>query len=150
VPASDYNQQLALYRAGQVDALWQFMAIPSPSIEAAQASRPLRALPLAAALCEQLADLGWAATELPAGAYGLDDRPTPTVVMDTSLGFHAAVDPNVVAAIVGAICDHPAAVRTIHPAAAEFDPSRACLNPGGPLHPGAQRYYDSNRFLGTT
>ena len=30
IRASNYDQQLALYRSGQVDALWQSMGIPSP------------------------------------------------------------------------------------------------------------------------
>jgi len=45
VPARSYDEQLALYSARAVNALWQFMAIPSPSIEAAHKLRPLRPLP---------------------------------------------------------------------------------------------------------
>lgn len=32
---------------------------------------------------------GWTAAAMPAGAYGADDQAVPTVVMTTSLGFHA-------------------------------------------------------------
>ena len=141
VPAANYDEQLALYRAGEVDALWQFMAIPSPSIRQAHASRPLRALPLPEDLIARLAALGWERAALPAGAYGMVTRPVATVSMGTSLGFHAAVSDDTVHAVVGAICDHPARVRAIHPAAEHFDPARAHASHGGPLHPGAARYY---------
>jgi hypothetical protein len=40
VPAANYHEQLALYEAGTVDVLWQFMGIPSPAIQAAHAQAP--------------------------------------------------------------------------------------------------------------
>jgi TRAP transporter TAXI family solute receptor len=141
VLADNYHQQLALYRDGRVDALWQFMGIPSPSIQEAHAARPVKPLPLPEELIARLTALGWSAAELPTGAYGAVDAPVPTVSMGTSLGFHASVPAEVVFAITSAICDHPDRVRAIHPAAAAFDPARAHLDPGGPLHEGAARYF---------
>ena len=143
VPADNYHRQLALYRDGKVDALWQFMGIPSPSIQEGHAARPLRPLPLPPDLIARLTALGWAAAELPAGAYGAVTAPVPTVSMGTSLGFHASVPAKVVFAITEVICDHPQRVRAIHPAAAAFDPARAHLDPGGPLHEGAARYFQA-------
>ena len=141
VAADNYHQQLALYRDGTVDALWQFMGIPSPSIQDAHASRPVRPLALPSELIARLTALGWSAAELPAGAYGAVASPVPTVAMGTSLGFHASVPADVVFAITAAICDNSERVRAIHPSAACFDPSRAHLEPGGPLHTGAARYF---------
>lgn len=141
VPAMSYDEQLALYEAGDVNALWQFMGIPSPSIQAAQALRPLKALPFPPDLVAALERLGWTAAELPAGAYGIVDRPTPTVAMATSLGFHAGVPDDVVGAIVAVICDHADRVRKIHPAARAFTPQTAHLQGRGALHPGAARYF---------
>ncbi len=69
--------------------------------------------------------------------------PVPTVSMGTSLGFHATVPAEVVFAITAAICDNPERVRAIHPAAASFDPARANVDPGGPLHEGAARYFEA-------
>ena len=146
VPADNYHQQLALYRDGKVDALWQFMGIPSPSIQEAHAARPVKALPLPEDFVAHLAALGWSPAKLPTGAYGVVTTPVLTVSMGTSIGFHASVPAEVVFAITAAICDHPDRVRAIHPAAAAFDPARAHLNPGGPLHEGAARYF---RDLGT-
>lgn len=142
VPAPNYDEQLALYRKSDVNALWQFMGIPSPSVQAAHAIRPLRALPFPASLIKALEDLGWTAATLPAGAYGVVDRPTPTVAMGTSLGFHAGVPDDVVHAITRVVCDHPDRVRAIHPAAAHFAPERARMPGPGILHPGAARYFD--------
>ena len=146
MPAANYDEQFTLYRAGRVDALWQFMGIPSPSIQAAHAERPLKVLPLPSGLIARLAERGWAAAELPPGAYGgMVERPIPTVAMGTSLGFHAGLAEEIVFAITSAICEHPERVWRIHEAAADFDPKLASHNPGGPLHPGAARYFASRR-----
>lgn len=141
VPADNYHQQLALYRPGKVDALWQFMGIPSPSIQEAHAARPIKPVALPRDLIERLTKLGWSAAELPVGAYGVVATPVPTVAMGTSLGFHASVPAEVVYAIVAVICDHAERVRAIHPAAASFDPARAHLDAGELLHAGAARYF---------
>ena len=126
-----------------MDALWQFMGIPSPSIQDAHAARPIKPLALPEDLIARLTALGWSAAELPVGAYGAIASPVPTVAMGTSLGFHASVAPEVVFAITSAICDNPERVRAIHPSAATFDPAQADTDPGGPLLEGALRYFES-------
>jgi hypothetical protein len=45
VPAMSYDEQLSLYAQNTVNALWQFMAIPSPSIQAAHTLYSLKVLP---------------------------------------------------------------------------------------------------------
>jgi hypothetical protein len=103
-------------------------------------------LPLPPDLINELVRRGWKPSEIPAGAYGTVEEPIPTVAMSTSLGFHARVPDDVVFAITGAICQHYPQVRQIHPAASEFDPAQAHLNPGGPLHAGAERYFRSREL----
>jgi len=141
VPTANYHEQLALYQADAVDVLWQFMGIPSPAIQAAHALRPLKALALPAALIATLEGLGWTVAYLPAEVYGIVAEPVATVAMGTSLGFHASVPTDVVFAITRALCEHPERVRDIHPAARQFNPAQASLQAGGPLHPGAERYF---------
>jgi TRAP transporter TAXI family solute receptor len=141
VPAANYHEQLALYQAGTVDVLWQFMGIPSPAIQAAHAFRPLKALALPPALIATLEGLGWTAAHLPVGAYGLVTEAVATVAMGTSLGFHASVPTDVVFAITRVLCEHQERVRSIHPAARQFDPAQASLPAGAPLHAGAERYF---------
>jgi len=148
VPAQNYHDQIALYRSGEADALWQFMGIPSPSIEEAHAIRPVKVLPLPATLIEELSGLGWQAAKIPVGSYSVVDQPISTVAMGTSLGFHVNVPGDVVHVITRAICEHAERVRAVHPAARAFDPARAHLDAGGPLHPGAERYFRDAGFLG--
>ena len=147
VEANDYNRQLELWQSGQVDALWQFMGIPSPSIQAAHDVRPLRVLAFPPSVIGRLAEHGWVAGEIPTGAYGAVERPVPTVAMGTSLGFHADVPAEAVYAATRAICDHPERVRAIHPAAADFQPRLAPRDLGGPLHAGAERYHRERGWL---
>jgi TRAP transporter TAXI family solute receptor len=141
IPAINYDAQLSLYARGEVNALWQFMGIPSPSIQAAHALRPLKMLPFPHSFITELEQLGWTAAALPASAYKADEQAVPTVAMTTSLGFHASVAEDVVYAITSVICDHAERVRQIHPAAQSFAPSRVHLQRHGPLHPGATRYF---------
>lgn len=141
VPANDYDTQLSLFRDKAVDALWQFMGIPSPSIAAAHRIRPVKLLPLPARLIAKLEQLGWTTSEIPSGAYSATDEPVATVSMGTSLGFHSSVPDDIVYAITHAICEHPNRVRKIHAAAQVFDPQRAHINGGASLHVGAKRYF---------
>jgi uncharacterized protein len=141
VAARNYDAQLALYSRNEVNALWQFMGIPSPSIQAAHTIRPLQALPFPHSLIMALERLGWSAATLPAGAYGVVEQAVPTVAMGSSLGFHASVSEDVVYAITRVICDQVERVRQMHPAAQHFDPAMAHLRSRGPLHPGAARYF---------
>jgi TRAP transporter TAXI family solute receptor len=147
VPAESYDEQLGLYTAGRVNALWQFMGVPSPSVQAAHARRPLKALAFSSSVVAELEGLGWTAAALPVDAYGLAGGPAATVSMGTSLAFHSAVPDDVVHAIAAAVCDHPERVRAIHPAAARFDPQLAHLETRGPLHPGAARYFREKGLL---
>ena len=141
IPAMSYDEQLALYARSEVNALWQFMGIPSPSIQAAHALRPLKLLPFPHSFIAELERVGWTAATMPAGAYGADEQAVPTVAMATSLGFHASVAEDVVYAITSVICDYADRVRQIHPAAQHFAFAGAYLQGYGPLHPGAARYF---------
>jgi hypothetical protein len=144
IPAMDYDEQLALYARSEANALWQFMGIPSPSIQAAHALRPLKLLPFPPSFITELEHLGWTAAMMPAGAYEADVPTIPTVAMATSLGFHASIGEDVAYAITSVICDHAERVRQLHPAAHDFAPARAHLQAHGPLHPGAARYFHEN------
>jgi uncharacterized protein len=141
VPAMNYEAQLALYTRHEVNALWQFMGIPSPSIQSAHRLRPLKVLPFPDSLIVALEELGWTPAVLPAGAYGAVEQPVPTVAMGTSLGFHASVPEDIVYAITSVICEHVDRVQQIHPAAQQFNPTVAHLQSQGSLHPGAARYF---------
>jgi hypothetical protein len=142
-----YDEQLELYEAGDVNALWQFMGIPSPSIETAHAIRPLKALSFPPVVIAMLEGLGWTPATLPSGAYGMADGATPTVSMGTSLGFHADVPDDVVGSIVGVVCEQADRVRRIHAAARQFAPENAHLHGRGALHPGAARYFRGRGLL---
>jgi TRAP transporter TAXI family solute receptor len=141
VPTRNYNEQLALYAREETDGFWQFMVMPSPSIEAGHSIRPLKFLSLPQDFIQKLEQLGWTSAKLPEGAYDVIEKPVVTVSMGTSLGFHASVPDDVVFTIVEAVCEHPDRVQAVHPAALGFDPEQAYLGAGGPLHPGAEKYF---------
>lgn len=148
IPAMNYDEQFALYARSEVNALWQFMGIPSPSIQAAHALRPLKMLPFPPSFTTELEHEGWTAATMPPAAYAAHAQAASTLAMATSLGFHASVAEDVVHAITGVICDDAERVRQIHPAAQYFAPTQAHLQGHGPLHPGAARYFQSKGALG--
>lgn len=147
VPASNYDEQLKLYQDGNVNALWQFMGIPSPSMQAAHNVRPVKLLPFADDLIGKLGSMGWSSATLPAGAYGAVEEPTSTISMGTTLGFHASVSEDIAYRITKAICENTDRIHAIHPAAASFDPSSAYLDGAGPLHSGSERYYRESGLI---
>jgi TRAP-type uncharacterized transport system substrate-binding protein len=61
--ARNYNEQLALYEREEMDGFWQFMAIPSPSIQAAHSIRPIKLLSLPQDFIQKLEQLGWTSAE---------------------------------------------------------------------------------------
>ena len=146
IPALTYDEQFALYARGEVNALWQFMGIPSPSIQAAHALRPLHMLPFPPSFITDLEHEGWTAAVMSTEAYGAPGQTVSTVAMTTSLGFHASVAEDVVYAITSVICDYAERVRQIHPAAQYFAPMHAYLQGHGPLHPGAAQYFQSKSW----
>jgi len=147
IPAMNYDEHFALYARSAVNALWQFMGIPSPSIQAAHARRPLKMLPFPPSFITELEHEGWTAAVMPTEAYAAQGQAVPTVAMATSLGFHASVAEDVVYAITSVICDYAERVRQIHRAAQYFAPTHAYLQGHGPLHPGAARYFQSKGVL---
>jgi hypothetical protein len=147
IPAMHYDEQLALYARGEVNALWQFMGVPSPSLQAAHALRPLKMLAFPEEFIAAMERMGWTAAALPAAAYRADEQAVATLAMATSLGFHASVADDVVHAITSVICDHADRVRQIHPAARHFEPERAHVQGHDPLHPGAARYFQEKGLL---
>jgi len=144
VSAANYDQQLELYRSGEVNALWQFMGVPSPSVAAANDARPLKLLGMPQTLVQHLETLGWAADQITTGAYGIVREPVPTISMGTTLGFHSGVPEDLAHAITSVVCDNPDLVAAIHPAANGFDPANAATNPRGPIHSGSVRYYSGH------
>ncbi len=143
-----YSDQTTMMKDRHVDALWGNIAIPAPAIQDSLLSRKIKLLPLPEDLIKWMADkYALARGEIPVGAYGIVNKPVPTVLHITSLAAHVGVPEDVVYAITKTICENPDRVRAIHASAKTFDPKVAWKNLGAPLHKGAERYYKEKGYM---
>jgi TRAP-type uncharacterized transport system substrate-binding protein len=61
--------------------------------------------------------------------------------MGTTITVSTKMPNDMAYTITRALNDNPDRVRKIHGSLADYDPAKAHLNLGVPLHPGAERYY---------
>lgn len=147
LPAANYDEQLALFERGEVNALWQFMGVPSPSILRAAARRPLRFLPLPESYYHRMVPRGFSVGTLDPAWYGAAGDPVVTLTMSTLLGTHAGVPDDVVAAVAQTLAEHPERVAAIHPAAAGLQAAHLAGCAPESLHPGARAAYQAAGLL---
>lgn len=147
IPAANYDEQLALFERGEVNTLWQFMGVPSPSIARATTLRPLRFLPLPESYYHRMVPRGFAVGTLDPAWYGAAGNPVVTLTMSTLLGTHAGVPDEIVAAVAATLAEHSDRVAAIHPAAAGLQAARLADCAPESLHPGARAIYEAAGLL---
>lgn len=138
-----FTELVEAYRKGEIDAFLLNNAIPAGDVEQASQLRPTRILTMDADLLAYLARFGLARTLIPQNAYAriASTGPVLTAAMANTIVTGAAMPDEVVYTFTRTLIDHVAAVRTIHPAFASFDPKDAVQLADVPLHPGARKAY---------
>jgi len=145
-----YGEQAAAFRDRKVDGAFALLAPPAASVAEASAGRPLVLLPFPAPLIEDLGRYG-----LVAGAIAPDTYPKAvnagdsiaSATVGTTITVSVKMADDVAYRIAKSLNDHPDGVRQIHPSLSSYDSSKAWLNLGIPLHPGAERYYREKGWL---
>lgn len=143
-----YNDQAALFKDRQVDALFQNIAIPSSSVLEAKVGREILLLGFSPALMDHMyAEYAFVRGRIPAGSYGLVERELASPESPTMMTANAKVSAEVVYRVVKVVGENPDRVRRIHDSLKAFDPTGGWKDLGAPVHPGAEKYYKEKGWM---
>lgn len=143
-----YNDQASLFKDRQVDALFQNIAIPSSAVLEAKVGRDIQLLGFPPALMDHMyKTYAFVRGRIPAGSYGIVERPLDSPESPTMMTAHAKLAPDVVYRVVKTVGDNPDQVRKIHDSLKAFDPTGGWKDLGAPVHPGAERYYKEKGWM---
>jgi len=139
-----YAEQAAAFEDRKVDGTFAFLALPAAAIAEAARGRTLTLLSFPPPLLDYLATFGLGEGVIPAGTYpnAADaGRDVTSATMGTTITVSARMPDDLAYLITRTINDNADRVRLIHGSLADYDPARASVHLGVPLHPGAERYY---------
>jgi len=145
-----YTEQAGAFKDRNVDGTFTFLALPGASITEASVGRSLKLLAFPEPLLAHLGKFGLGKGTIPAGTYPQAANARDTVVsatMGTTITVTTKMPNDMAYTITKALNDNPDRVRKIHASLADYDPAKAYLYLGVPLHPGAERYYREKGYL---
>lgn len=147
VTFTGYADQATNMKDKHVDAVWENIAAPSPTLQDVMTSRKIRVLPLSEPLRKELIEkTSFANQSIPTGRYG-NDKPIPSVASITTLMANPKVSEDVIYTITRIVGENADKVRKMQQSAQEFDPATAWKETGAPLHPGAAKYYKEKGYM---
>ena len=127
---------------GTIDAMSTMTLYPAPPIQEAGTRRDLVLLPLSKDVISKLADkYGYGSGVIPAGAYKFNPEEAPTVTSYTVVIVPADAPEQLAYSVALSICENLDYLRSVHAALAQLTKEQLVQNTGGPLHPGAAKYY---------
>ena len=148
VSHAGYNDQATLFKDRQVDAMFQNIAVPSSSVLEAKVGRDIMLLGFPSDVMEYMyKTYAFVKGEIPAGAYGLTDKPLPAPESPTMMTANSKLAADVVYRVVKVVGENPDRVRKIHDSLKAFDPTNGWKDLGAPLHPGAEKYYREKGWM---
>jgi len=134
----------------KVDGAFAVLAPPAEVVLAASQRRPLTLLSCPQPLLEHLASFGLGRGVIPAGTYPRAANGGENIIsatMGTTIIVSASMADDVAYAITKTLNDNADRLRRLHASLVDYDPSRAWLDLGVTLHPGAERYYREKGWL---
>lgn len=145
-----YSEQAGAFKDRNVDGTFTFLALPGASITEASVGRALKLLSFPEPLLAQLAKFGLGKGTIPAGTYPQTANakdPVVSATMGSTITVSTKMANDLAYTITRTLNDNPDRVRKIHPSLADYDPAKAFLYLGVPLHPGAERYYREKGYM---
>lgn len=146
VPSSDAYDA---FEVGEVDALFQVMALGNPKLRQLLKERGARLLPIDQVAALQLTLPYLEATQIPKGTYDgaipIPPEDLSAVAVRAVLVSHADVDPNVIYRITESLYQFRSELMAIYPRAATIILPESGENLGLPLHPGAEAFYEQDQ-----
>ena len=145
-----YAEQAQSFKYRRVDGGLAVLAAPASAVTEILRVRALRLLPCPQPLLEHLAQYGLGQGVISPGTYPKATNAgdaVPSATMGTTIIVSAAMADDLAYSITKIINDNVDRVRRFHPSLADYDPSKAWLDVGIALHPGAERYYREMGWL---
>lgn len=134
-----YAEAGSLIRDGHADA---WVGPMTPPIVEVSTRKNMRHLPIRPALLETLkAKYKYGVAVIPKGYYPFVAANTPTMTEPMMLVVRKDAPDNVAQAIAKALSTNADTVRKVHRFFEDFDPAKSCDFSGGPMHPGALKYF---------
>jgi len=135
----------SLIKDGHADALVLYTSMPAPAYQEIALSKPIRLLDIGEDVAEQLAEeFGYAVFNLPEGTYRGHDQDAVSLGGGIILVVDKRLPEDLIYNITKLI-NSPEGQKRIGSIHADiekdFVPEKAAQALGGPLHPGAERYY---------
>ena len=108
----------------------------------------MRMLPIAPEALDKLRDQhNYVKILLPKDSYYFVNRDIPHMAEAVIMVIRKSLDDEVVYKFTKALSENKDRIRSIHKTYIEYDPAVAWQNLGGPMHPGAERYYREMGYL---
>lgn len=137
-----YGDQVTMIKDGHANAVFQIIAVPSPTLIEMGTSRQIKILKFSDNTLKFMNEkYSYAFDKIPAGTYGVVEKDYDAPACINSWIIHKDIPEDVVYRIVKILCENVDKIRQIHASTANFDLAGAALDLGAPLHPGAERYY---------
>ena len=140
-----YTDGCQLISDGHADGI---IAPMVPAITELATSVKLKVLPLEESMVEILADkYGYSKNLVASGTYSFAPEEFWAIGEPNILLCRTDLPDNVAYQVVKLICEKPDIIRAWGTTHANFEPAEACNNVGGPLHPGAEKYFKEVGYL---
>jgi TRAP transporter TAXI family solute receptor len=134
-----YSEAANLLKDGHAD-VWLGPMVP-PILEWT-VSKDVKFLPIKQPVLDALKEKHkYGIATVPAGYWEFVKKPTPIMTESIMITVSKKLPEDMVYAITKTISEHPDVVRKVHRLYEPYDPKRGCEITGGPMHPGAVRYY---------
>ncbi|OQB47750.1 MAG: hypothetical protein BWY00_01092 [Firmicutes bacterium ADurb.Bin153] len=134
-----YADASSMIRDGHADA---YCGPIMPAIVELTVSRKMKMLPVKDSVLRAMtAKYAYGRATMPAGAYDFIKSNTPVMTESPILVVRNDVDEQTVYLITKAIAENPDKIKGAGATYAKFDPKNMANISGGPIHPGALKYY---------
>ena len=143
-----YGDWVNMLKDRHVNAMFDNITIPSPILTEVLLSRKMKLLPIPDDLHRFLVkEKSLAPGIIPAGSYGLVEKDLQTCMVKTGIITNAKTSSDVVYKLMKTWCENADRVRSIHKSVKTWDCRNSWKDTGGPLHPGAEKYYREMGYM---
>jgi TRAP transporter TAXI family solute receptor len=143
-----YGDWVNMLKDRHVNAMFDNIVIPSPILTEVLLSRKMKLLPLPDDLYRFLVkEKSLAPGIIPTGSYGFVEKDLQTCTVKTGIIANAKTPADIVYKLMKTWCENADQVRSIHKSVKTWDCRDSWKDAGGPLHPGAAKFYKEMGYM---